>query len=250
MKKFLLIITGVFFTFTAIANYAEMWDEANRLYSEKQYRDAVAKYEEILANEGFSAELHYNLGNAYYRINEIGFAILHYERALRLKPFYADAIHNLEFVNQKVVDSIEPANHFFLKKWTDLLLKLMSPNGWFMFSVPFFIVALICFLIFIFGRSRIIRKSGFYFGAVFMIVSFLTLSFSAIKINRLKNQNEGIIMTGAVVIKGSPDRSGTDLFQLHEGTKVAITSSLGDWYEIKLSNGNVGWIQKQNIEII
>lgn len=250
MKKLIIILTCVALTVAAAANHAEKWEEANRLYAEKEYRAAVALYENILANEGFSAELHYNLGNAYYRINEIGLAILNYERALRLKPMYADARHNLEFVNQKVIDNLEPANPFFLKKWTDMLLKLMSPNGWFMLSVPFFIIALISFLIFFFGRTRMMRKTGFYFGAALLIVSIMTLGFSAIRMNGLKNHNEGVIMTGAVVIKGSPDRSGTDLFQLHEGTKVTIIGSLGEWYEIKLSNGNVGWIQMENIGVI
>lgn len=250
MKRVALIFIAILsLAFTAFADPA-LWEKANKLYSENNFREAAKVYEQLLQEVGFSPELHYNLGNAYYKSNEIGLAILHYERALRLNPLYDDALHNLEFVNQKVIDNIEPENTFFLKKWLDVILKQLTPNTWFVLAIPLFLVCLMGFLIFIFGKTRGFRKSGFYVGIILLVSSVVCIAFSGVRAVQMKAHNEGVIMTGAVVVKSAPDKSGTNLFQLHEGTKVLIEDSLGDWYEVKLSNGNVGWIEKINIEKI
>jgi len=233
-----------------MAAVSPSWEEANNLYADKKFRDAAVKYEKILQDEGFSAELYYNLGNAYYKSNEIGLAILNYERALRLNPMFADAKHNLEFVNQRVIDKLDDENTFFLRKWIDYLLKLRTPDQWLHMAGPLFIIALAGFLIFIFGKSRLKRKVGFYAGIFPLLFCIIFIGFTFVRKAQLENHKQGIILSGAVVIKGSPDKSGTDLFQLHEGTKVEIIGSLGEWNEIKLSNGNLGWIEMKHLAVI
>lgn len=225
-------------------------EEANQLYADKKFAEAILKYEDILINQGVAPELYYNLGNAYFRMNELGKAIINYERALRLSPRYADARFNLEFANQKVIDNIELSETFFLKKWIGAIMRLLTSNGWFYFAAIFFIPALAALLLFVFGNSKLVRKTFFYIGSVLMIISIVSLVFSGIRKNQMVNHEAGIVMTGAVVIKGSPDRSGTDLFQLHEGTRVDVVSTLGEWFEVKLASGSVGWVESKYVEKI
>lgn len=250
MKK--VLISSVLLLLMAVITRAETTniEEANQLYADKKYAEAVLKYEDILEHQGVAPELYYNLGNAYFRINELGKAILNYERALRLSPGYGDAKFNLEFANQKVIDNIELSDTFFLKKWIGAIMKTQTSNAWFYMAALLFILAMGASLLFIFGNTKGLRKSAFYVGSVFLIVSIIALTFSGIRKNQLENHHEAIVMTGAVVIKGSPDRSGTDLFQLHEGTKVFVLSELGGWYEIKLTSGSIGWVESKHVEKI
>lgn len=249
MKK---ILISILMLFIAVIIHAESisYEAANKLYAEKKYAESALMYEEILKNEGVASEIYYNLGNAYFRLNELAKAILNYERAIRLSPQYADAKHNLEFANMKIIDNVELMDTFFLKKWISACMKLQTSNAWFITAVVFFAFAMVTLLMFVFGSTKLIRKSSFYVGVVFLILSVTSITFSGIRKVRMLNHQDGIIMSGVVVIKGAPDRSGTDLFQLHEGTKVSVISVLGDWYEIKLGSGSVGWVEIKHVEKI
>jgi tetratricopeptide (TPR) repeat protein len=225
-------------------------NQANDLYVKGEYADAAQVYEKILINEGVAPELYYNLGNAYFKTNEIGRSILNYERALRLSPMFDDASFNLELARLKVVDNIIQTPTFFLIRWIENLIKILTSNQWLYLSAIVFVMCLIFSFVFIFGNSRSIRKISFYVGSVFLGISLLSLVFSGVRLNQLNNQNEAIIMSGIITVKSSPDQSGTDLFQLHEGTKVSIKSTLGNWTEIKVGNGSIGWVEKRSIEKI
>lgn len=250
MKRIHLFLFAIFcFSLLALAQTGAV-KQANESYSKGQYKEAAQQYESILANEGEAPELYYNLGNAYYKTNEIGRSILNYERALRLYPTYDDALANLALAQLKVIDNVVPAPSFFIGRWIEYLIKLLSSNQWIYLSLGMFVLCLISSFIFIFGSSRLLRKYAFYIGSVLLIGSILTVVFSGIRKEQLVNHDNAIIMTGAITIKSSPDRSGTDLFQLHEGTKVQIKSSLGKWVEIKLGNGSIGWVEVVNIEKI
>lgn len=247
MNRIITMFIFVLLTSTLAASDSIQFEKANRLYTEKQYTQAALIYEQIISSQGVAPELHYNLGNAYFRMNELGLSILNYERALRLNPLYKDAAYNLEFANSKVVDQVELNTTFFLKKWIAYLMRLLSPNNWFILAIPLFVLALAGALLFIFGPTRTIRKSSFYIAGFLMLLTVISITFSVLRRNQLLNHSEAIILPGAIVIKAAPDKSGTDLFQLHEGTKVEVISELGEWYEIRLSNGNVGWIEQLHL---
>lgn len=222
---------------------------ANEMYKQGQYSDAAALYEEILKN-GVSPELYYNLGNSYYKADETGLAILNYERALRLDPGLNDASYNLDIAQQKVVDNINSSPSFFVKRWINSLIESYTTNQWAIISVVAFIAMLVLFFLFAFSSTRSKRKYAFYasFFAGFLFV--LSLSFSGIRKDELLKHHDAIVLSGAVTAKSSPDKSGTDIFQLHEGTRVTVKNLLGNWVEIKLENGAVGWIEESNIERI
>lgn len=250
MKRIILFISLLLYFGSFVFAQTNAVKQANDLYVKGDYASAAKQYERIIATEGVAPELYYNLGNSYYKTNEIGRSILNFERALRLSPSFDDARFNLELAQSKVVDNAVQSNNFFLGRWVQIFIKLLTSNQWIYISFAVFVIALIGIFIFIFGPSRLVRKIAFYSGVSLFGISLFTFVFAGIRKDQLKNHLEAIVMTGVISVKSSPDKSGTDLFQLHEGTKVSVKSSLGNWVEIQLGNGNVGWVEQANIEKI
>lgn len=250
MKRIALVFSLFFMYALAINAESAALKTANDLYIKRNYEGAIKQYEAIIKSDGVAPELYYNLGNAYYKTNEVAHSILNYERALRLDPSFDDARYNLEIAQLKVVDNIVQAPTFFLGRWIDNLIKVLSSNQWLVVSLLLFLIGLSAVFVFVFGNTRFRRKFAFYAGIVLFSVTFVTLIFSGVRKKQMTSRNQAIIMSGAVTVKSSPDKSGTDLFQLHEGTKVAVKSTLGEWVEIKLGNGNIGWVKDENIERI
>ncbi len=249
-SKIIISAILLFFSFTCLKAQNEELNKANSLYKKTDYQGASQLYEDIAIRYGVSPELYYNIGNAYYKAGEVGRSILNYERALRLSPNYEDAKVNLELAQTKVVDNIVQVPPFFVKRWIDLLIKLLNVDQWYIVSLVVFVITLLCFLYFIFGNQLIIRRFAFYGAFILLVITIISGTFGLIRKSELSNHNEAIIMTGTVVVKSSPDKSGTDLFQLHEGTKVSIKSKLDEWTEIVVGNGNIGWLETIAIEKI
>ena len=224
--------------------------QANQFYIQGEYLQAINLYERILQEYGVSPELFFNLGNAYFKTHDIARAILNYERALRLNPRFADARYNLELAQLRVLDNITPAEPFFLQRRINALVSSFTSNQWFYFSWVMFILALVGALLFVFGRSRSLRKGAFTTAVVVLCISALTLTFAVVRKNQFQNQNDAIVMIGVIPVKNAPDRNATNLFELREGTKVRIRSTLGDWVEITIGDGRVGWVERRQIEQI
>ncbi|MDR0748802.1 MAG: tetratricopeptide repeat protein [Tannerellaceae bacterium] len=224
--------------------------EAEVAYTQGDYNKAIELYEETLESNGASAEIYYNLGNAYYRANRIAPAILNYERALLLDPGDGDIRFNLQMAREKTVDKIEPVGEFFLVKWIYSLQNKGSVDSWAMLGIVTFLLLIFCLLLFFFSRWVRMKKVGFYLGIVCLLAVIVANVFAKNQKNEIVNHTHAIVFSPTVTVKSSPDVSGTDLFILHEGTKVFIKSSLGNWKEIELEDGNVGWLPGKDIEII
>ncbi len=223
------------------------FDLANAAYAEGKYEEAATLYQSLI-DEQPDAVLYYNLGNARYKQGELAQAILNYERALRLKPNYKDAKYNLTFAQSKITDNIVEQD-FFLLAWTRAVRDCLSEHTWWVLSICLFILALIGLLLFLLGREPWLRKTAFHTAWIAVLFSLIS-GLNALSLhNRDALRNEAIITQGVVNAKSSPDRSGTDLFTIHEGTKVTIRETLGEWANIRVGN-NEGWIKQQNLERI
>ena len=209
--------------------------EAEVAYTKEDYAKAIELYEGILKSNGESAAVYYNLGNAYYKAGKIAPAILNYERCLLLDPGDSDARFNLQMARQKTIDKIEPVGDFFLVKWFKSVENLGSADSWAKTGIVCFLLFIGCLILFFFSRWVRLKKIGFYLGIL--------------KI-RVINRKHAIVFAPTVTVKSSPDASGTDLFVLHEGTNVTVKSTLGEWSEIELEDGNVGWMPSKDIEKI
>lgn len=227
-----------------------LWDNANVAYNEGDFAKAAELYESILADNQHSAKLYFNLGNAYYKQDKLGKAILNYNRALRLAPADEDIRHNLEYATEATKDNIEEIPEFFLTTWVKKVRNLMGCDGWTIFSYAMLIVALIGALAYLLAEALAYRKAGFYTLCVAALLFIISTIFAYNEREALVNSSEAIIMSSAAPIKSSPDRAATDLFVLHEGTKLTTGESIDGWVEIRIADGRKGWIESSRIEQI
>ena len=249
MKRFFILIAILFATFTLSAQN-DLLQQANEAYVKSDFQTAAGLYEELLKANGESATVYYNLGNSYYKLNKIAPSILNFERALLLEPGNNDIRFNLEIAKLKAVDRIEPVGDFFLTEWFRSIQNLLNTDDWSIFSIVCFILLITCLFFFFFSRRIFLKKLGFYASMVLFIGVVSGNCFAYNQKQKLTRRNEAIIFVPTITIKSSPDNSGTDLFILHEGTKVKLKSKLGNWNEIETADGNVGWIKSSEIEVI
>jgi len=217
--------------------------EANQLYSSEKYEEAVTAYKEILAQGYESAALYYNLGNACYKTGDINNAILNYERALLLAPDDEDIAFNLRIANQYVVTSIEPLPQPFFVRWGNSIRNRYPADSWAAFSLISFILFLSMLGLFLFSKSAGFKRAAFIIGILLIVLSGFTFSFASKQKSKIKSRNHAIVFCPRVTVKSSPSETGTDLFLIYEGLKVEVTDSLNNWKEVKLRDGNQGWLQ-------
>ena len=224
--------------------------EAEEAYAKEDYTQAIELYESVLKSYGESAMVYYNLGNAYYKAGKVAPAILNYERALLLNPGDSDTRFNLQVARQKTVDKIEPIGEFFLTRWIGTVEDVYSADGWAKWGVASFVLFIGCLVLFFFSKWIRLKKIGFFAGICFLLISLVANLFADSQQDKLLHRADAIVFVSTVTVKSSPDASGTDLFILHEGTKVTIKSTLGEWSEIQLEDGNVGWMPSKEIQQI
>ena len=245
-----LVLIFVIYNLSLITAYGITKAEADSAYVRGQYQQAIKDYEALL-KQGASAELYYNLGNAYYRTENMTRAVLNYERALLLSPSDRDIRFNLQMARSKTIDKITPEQEMFFVTWYRSLINISSVDGWARTALVSLALAIVLALIYLFSGRVWLRKLGF-FGAMILIVVFILSNVFAHQQKDLLVHRRGAIVTApAVTVKSTPDKKGTDLFILHEGTKVTITdASMRDWRGIRLADGKEGWIEVRQIEQI
>ena len=222
--------------------------QANVQYAEGNYAQAAQTYQEILQDSP-CAEVYYNLGNAHFKQGELAQAILAYERALRLQPSMKDAKYNLQFAQSRIVDNIEDTQSFFLSTWLKAVRNALGQHTWIVLSITIFILMLLGFLFFAFSQTLWVRKTAFYLSVIALVISVVACINAGSLHSRDTQRAEAIITQGVVNAKSSPDRSGNDLFTVHEGTKVEITEVIGSWCCIQVGN-NIGWMPLSYLERI
>jgi tetratricopeptide (TPR) repeat protein len=252
-RMIITLIAALVAILPASANTGEselLFRKANQLYLDGDLPGAREEYMKIVQAGLESAELYYNLGNTCYKMGLIPSAILYFEKSLVLNPRNEDTRFNLSLANQLIVDKIEPLNRFFVSRWIDGLASLLRTDAWAKVSLVAFILTLILIVI-IYGTRAIILKKALLLCAILMslmsVSSFLlgNKSYHALNITP-----SAIIFSPSITAKSSPDTSGTDLFVLHEGTKVRITDQVGNWLRIRLADGNQAWIPADSVEKI
>lgn len=252
MRK-LMILFLIVFSISHL-NAQSLSEQAQKAYQEGDFETAIGLYEKeikTLEAEGkVSAQLYYNLGNAYFRANEMPKAILNYERAQLYDPGDRDIKHNIKYANTKIEDRILNADTFFLSIWFESVQNFMSSAAWAKTAIVCFILLLISLVLFFFGKRLILKKAGFYLGIIFLVFTIFSNIFAFTQKSKLKNHNTAIIMVGSAPVVSSPTSNSNELFVLHEGTKVDIRKKDGDWFEIEIADGSVGWIQKSKLEVI
>ena len=244
----LVLLTLLFLFPTTIQAVTKQ--DADAEYSKGNYQQAIKDYEELL-KAGESAEIYYNLGNAYYRTENITRAVLSYERALLLNPADDDIRFNLQMARSKTIDKITPESEMFFFTWYRSLVNLMTIDGWAHLAIASIILTLILALVYLFAGHLTLRKIGFYGGVLFLIIFLLSNLFAFQQKQMLMKRNGAIVTAPSVTIKKTPVANSADQGVIHEGTRVdIIDDTMRDWKEIHLADGREGWIPATQIEKI
>lgn len=219
-------------------------------YAKGNYQQAIKDYQEILKT-GVSSEIYYNLGNAYYRTDNITQALLAYERALQLSPGDNDIRFNLQYARSKTIDKITPETEMFFVTWYNSLVNFTSVDRWANTAIVSIVMALLLILVFLFAPQMWARKSGFYGSAVFLLLFAFANLFAFQQKHELETKQGAIVIAPTVNVKKTPAASGTDVFVIHEGTRVDITDrGMKQWRGINLADGREGWLKTSQIEEI
>jgi tetratricopeptide (TPR) repeat protein len=214
------------------------------------YKEALQMWTDIY-NTGYrSANLNYNIGNAYFKLNDIPDAILFYERAYLLNPADENINYNLQIARTLIVDRFQEIPELFFVRWFNFISLLISTNRWAKISIVSFILCLVLLSLYIYSSRYRYKVIGFWLAVFFFVITLTSLVFTVRNKSLVYDSHKAIILSPLVSGKSSPANSGTDLFVLHEGTKVSIEDEVGEWFEIRLSDGNKGWIPGSSLKVI
>ncbi|MEJ2204293.1 MAG: tetratricopeptide repeat protein [Gemmatimonadota bacterium] len=229
----------------------EIFQQGNQLYQSGDYAAAVEAYEAILASGFESHELHYNLGNAYFKVGDLGRAILSWERALELEPGDVDTLANLELANRITVDEIEPLPRFWLLSvlswWVDLLprsLLIVGVGGGWMALAAGIVTRIL-------GRTDARRRGATWVASAGALVVLLLGTNLFVRELEIGRPERAVILVEAVPVRSAPtEDDNLTLFEVHEGTRVRVDQRTGQWAEVVLADGKVGWVPEDAMEII
>lgn len=244
MKKIvyiLLLITQVFFAQNG-------FEDGNKLYQNGKYNEAITAYESVLATKKQSAELYFNIGNCYYKLNKVAPAIYNYEKALTLNPNDPDIINNLNFAKKLTIDEIKDIPKVGFEKLLRDFTATFYYDTWAWISVSLSFLFLLFFVGYYFSETTVSKR--IFFVGMFVLVFVIVISIlSAIfEKNYHESERPAIVFDEVVSVKNEPKSSASDVFVLHEGTKVFVMESLDNWKKIELTDGTEGWIEQSAIK--
>lgn len=228
-----------------------LWNKGVAAYENGQWDVAASSWDALLDAGCTNAELYYNSGNAWFKLEDYPQAILRYERALKEDVSYSDARYNLEFAQAQIQDRIDSVPEFIFKTWFRKISNLMPSDTWAVLSLLFLALTLAMLLMFLLSSSTGKRRLGFYLGIVSIVLTLFSFSFAKWQYSDYISKDSAIVMSPVSSVKSSPTSgSAKDLFVLHGGAKVQILDNVGDWTNISLADGRQGWIKTEDIEII
>jgi len=244
------IIFFLFLFAAASAQHYPLLKKAEEAYDQKKYKEAISSYEKLIEGGYRSYELYFNLGNAYYRANAIGKAIYNYELARKIAPTDEDVNINLSIAQSKTIDKIDSHENFFISAVKTGLLTALSTTSWAWLSILLMFVSCLCFYVFKTAATPVIRRFSFIVFVLGGLLFLLSYFFGYSALNAKNGNKFAIILITESRILNEPTLNAKFKFSLHEGTKIRVIETNGDWALIKLDNGNEGWLRKSDIGII
>jgi tetratricopeptide (TPR) repeat protein len=225
--------------------------EGNKYYQNGQYEEALGAYQKILDTGFESGPLYYNMGNCCYKLSRIGRSILFYERAKKSISSDEDLTANLTMANLALVDKIEPQPEFFLFKIVRAAVHLIPKPVMVILLIASYLLAVGLFILWMLARKSLARLLGLRGAAVFGIFCAVFGILLIGQVSENATRREAVILRGKVdVMSGPGGQTGTEVFSLHEGTKVMLDRESGEWIEIILPDRKVGWVKKDVLGII
>lgn len=249
MKKVILYVL-LFSALGAFAQNEALFERATVSYNEGAYEEAIESYMEILGSGEHSAALYYNLGNCYYKLNQIAPSIYHYEKALLLDPSDKEIKNNLAYAQQMTIDSIEPLPESGLTKIYNSIIGWLSFDQWAYGAVVLMVLFVLAYLAYYFLRYSSHKRIAFLSSMVSLILSVICLAFAFVEHKHYTSEQPAIVFAEECMVKSEPNNRSTEVFLLHEGTKVKVLDGLEDYRKIELADGKIGWVQQDNVRLL
>lgn len=249
-KRFILILALIIGGFSYAQTSGELFSKANDFYKNGQYNEAIQLYLKIEKGGLESDDLFFNLGNSYYKLDNVAPSIYYYEKALKINPMHQDSANNLVFAKRMTIDIVEDLPKTFLQRFSSNVIQKLSYNTWAILAVTASFSAAMLFLLYYFSTAPK-RKMVYFNTTIFMIfVMAITVIFAYSNYDTMQKSKNAIIFSSKSEIKNSPSLDGETVFELHEGTKVTILDELASWKKIKLADGKIGWVNMADIKEI
>lgn len=249
MKRLFYILFFIT-SFVSAQNPEAFFKEANDLYKVGRYEEAIALYKKIENQKLTSSELYYNLGNCYYKLNQVAETIYNYEKALLLDPLNEDANNNLIFAKRLTIDNIEALPKSIFQKFDENYIKKLSYNNWAILAVIFSALGSLLFLLFYFSYTPSKKRFFFTSSIVCILLLVISVSLSYKEYNDSKSNINAIIFAEKTEVKNAPTFNSENVFMLHEGTKVKVLDSVDNWKKIKIVDGKIGWVDAEDLKVL
>jgi len=233
-----------------LASSDSLYTDALSLYEQGNFETALESWQRVVESGFESPELYYNMGNAAFRSNSIGHAVLYYEKALKLDPSMNDAENNLEFLSRYKSDAFEEVPEFFLRTWFSKAVHALPEHAWSIMALAGFVFTLAFLLLYIFTRGLTLKKTSFFASLAGLLFTVFTLSSALASHHEIIHPESGIILSPSVLVRSTPSETGTELFILHEGTRVKVNEEVTGWHNIRIIDGREGWIRTDDFGTI
>lgn len=224
----------------------EAFELANQAYQKENYEQAIIQYKQLIEEGYHDADLYFNLGNAYYKSQQVGLSILNFEKALKLKPNNNKIEHNLRLAYLQTINQVEPLPKLFFVKWWHTYLSNKTAAQWGIRAVIFIWLAIAFLIARLFIKSKLLKNT-----AIVLFVFALYFSFIAYQKNKFDVNNEmAIVMQNEIELKETPNSSAKTMFIINEGLKLQIIDQVDKWSQIKLEDGSTAWLKTKYLERI
>ena len=249
MRKILSLILTLGFA-AVYAQNTELFEQATSAYNEGEYQEAIENYMEIIGNGEHSSALYYNLGNCYYKLNQIAPSIYYYEKALLLSPGDKEIKNNLAYAQQMTIDAIEPAPETGLTRIYNSIIGLLSFDQWAYLAVILVVLFVLSYLAYYFLRYSSHKRVSFIVSIISLIAAIISVSFAFVQFNHYNSEQPAIVFAQECLVKSEPNNRSSEVFLLHEGTKVRVLDELEDFRKIELADGKIGWVHQDEIKLL
>ena len=238
------------FSLLGFAQNDQIFEQANALYNEGKYAEAIDKYESILNSNIHSSELYFNLGNANYKLNNIAPSIYYYEKALLLSPNDKEIKNNLAFAKNMTIDAIDKVPQVGFSRLINNVVNTFNTDTWAKFAIGGVLAFVLLFLMYHFSYSTSRKRIAFIVSIVSLFVACFSVAMAFQKESLDKKDNPAIVFTQESRVKSEANKTSEEVFRLHEGTKVQVLETYEDWNKIQLSDNSTGWIPSKDIKLL
>ena len=243
----------LFLTFITMLGFSQndiLFSDANQAYADENYERAISQYKQII-DEGYASKaVYFNLGNAHYKLNNVGPSIYYYEKALMLAPNDADVLNNISYARQMTVDAIDTVPKTGVSKIINNIISKLSVNGWAWVAVLCSIAFVVLIILYYFAYASLKKRLFFMFGGIGFIVAIMAVIFAYQQQGVIDDKEFGVIFPKEVTVRAEPNARAEQLFILHEGTKARILDEFDQWRKIELTDGKQGWMVKKEIKAL